>query len=612
MRTVGLSAEAEERVTLRDRVEMLKMLPAAGRGLLAVLITLTLLEGLVPAATAIAFAALVGSVAGVAAVPLLMYLIVLLTGHAVETVREPLSFLARTRIDGDHRARVARLAAEAPTVDALERAEVQALIWESRADPESFIEGSPAPGVLVQLELIGRVLAMVTSGLVLAAFAWWLFPPLLVGAALAQRLYALEGRQWRRVWRASIAPVIHADVWADAIVSPSEGKDIRVFGLSGWAAERIHQNIRRGFGPMWMVGRRVLRGLWRQPLLMLAPLMLAYAVVAFEAASGRASVAVAAAVFAASTTVFQALAEGPALTVKTVTCMRAFKRLQETLRDRPSAEKPLIETAKPPLIRFENLSFSYAQSPRRILDNLDLEVRPGELLGIVGLNGAGKSTLIKLLACLYEPTSGRVTADGQDLASIGAAAWRRRISVVFQDFVRYHLSVADNVALGNGTVKLDKQALQAAARDSGLTELLDRLPRGWQTPLARTRTGGVDLSGGQWQQVVLARALYAMHTGARVLVLDEPTAHLDVRTEFDVFERLAARKGDATVVLISHRLSTVRLADRIVLLEDGRITESGSHDELMALGGGYATMFAIQADRFRRGYDDRIEEGDLA
>ncbi len=178
--------------------------------------------------------------------------------------------------------------------------------------------------------------------------------------------------------------------------------------------------------------------------------------------------------------------------------------------------------------------------------------------------------------------------------------------------MRYHLSAADNVALGNGAVPRDDEALAAAAREAGLTEVLGRLPNGWDTPLARSRTGGVDLSGGQWQQVVLARALYAVHTGARLLVLDEPTAHLDVRTEFDVFGRLAAHRGDATVVLISHRLSTVRQADRIVLLSDGRIAESGSHAALMALGGEYAAMFELQAERFRRGYDDRMEEGDLA
>jgi ATP-binding cassette subfamily B protein len=601
LRSVGLSAQAEQRVTLRDRARMLKMLSSAGRGVLAALIVLILLEGLAPAATAIAFAALIGGVPGAVAAPLLMYLLILLAGHAFGAVREPLEFLAQTRIDGDHRASVARLASASPATGALETAEVQALIWESRADPESFIEGSPGPGVLVQLDLIGRILAMFASGLVLAAFAWWLIPPLIACAAVAQWLYAKEGRQWRKVWRASIAPVIRADVWADAIVSASEGKDIRVFGLSGWAAQRIHQHVREGFGPMWTVGQGVLRGLWRQSLLVLAPLAFAYGVVAAEAAQGRASVAIAAAVFAAATTVFQALAEGPALTVKTVTCLRAFDRLREVLGGKEGEEEAArrAPVGKAPSIRFENLSFRYPESSREILKELELEIRPGELLGIVGLNGAGKSTLIKLLAGLYEPTGGRITAEA-------------RISVVFQDFVRYHLSLADNVVLGNGSVPRDDEALEAAARGSGLTELIERLPMGWDTPLARTRSGGVDLSGGQWQQVVLTRALYAMHTGARVLVLDEPTAHLDVRTEFEVFERLAARKGDATVVLISHRLSTVRQADRIVLLEDGRIAESGTHDELMALGGGYAGMFAIQAERFRQGYDDRLEESELA
>jgi ABC-type multidrug transport system fused ATPase/permease subunit len=216
----------------------------------------------------------------------------------------------------------------------------------------------------------------------------------------------------------------------------------------------------------------------------------------------------------------------------------------------------------------------------------------------VGLNGAGKSTLIKLLAWLYQPTGGRITADGVDLDKIGPEAWRERISVVFQDFVRYQLSAADNVTLGNAAVPKDELALKAAARDAGFDEVVDRLPHGWDTPLSRSRSSGVDLSGGQWQQVVLARALYAVRTGAQLLVLDEPTAHLDVRTEFGVFERLAAHKGDATVVLISHRLSTVRKADRIVLLDDGRIAESGTHDELIALGGRYAEMFAIQAEAF--------------
>ena len=261
-----------------------------------------------------------------------------------------------------------------------------------------------------------------------------------------------------------------------------------------------------------------------------------------------------------------------------------------------------------PLVRFEKVSFGYPASGRTVLRDLDLEIRPGELLAIVGLNGAGKSTLIKLLAGLYRPDSGRITVDGVDLADIDPALWRQKLSIVFQDFVRYQLTARDNVALGQASLPADQDLIDAAAASAGLEEVLGRLPDGWDTPLSRSRSGGVDLSGGQWQQVVLARALYAVRRGARLLVLDEPTAHLDVRTEFEVFDRLAANRGETSVVLISHRLSTVRQADRIVLLDGGRIVESGTHEELMALGGVYAEMFAIQAERFRRGHDDRIEE----
>jgi ATP-binding cassette subfamily B protein len=199
-----------------------------------------------------------------------------------------------------------------------------------------------------------------------------------------------------------------------------------------------------------------------------------------------------------------------------------------------------------------------------------------------------------------------------DVRDLGYAQWRRRLSIVFQDFVKYPLSARENVLLGSPLAGPQAQAvLDGAARDSGFADVLGRLPLGWDTPLSKTREEGVDLSGGQWQQVVLARALSAVRSGARILVLDEPTAHLDVRTEFEVFQRLADVAGQVSVVLISHRLSTVRQADRIVLLDGGRITESGSHDELMARGGLYAEMFTVQAERFVRGYEDVLEEGEL-
>jgi ATP-binding cassette subfamily B protein len=190
-----------------------------------------------------------------------------------------------------------------------------------------------------------------------------------------------------------------------------------------------------------------------------------------------------------------------------------------------------------------------------------------------------------------------------DIADI--PGWQSRLSVVFQDFVKYPLSLRDNIAVGAA----DPGAVVAAARDAGLDGVVSRLPDGYDTPLSGGRRGGADLSGGQWQQVALARALHASRAGARILVLDEPTAHLDVRTEHALFQRLSGITEGISVVLISHRLSTVRQADRIALLSHGRIAELGSHDELMAAGGHYAAMYRVQARRFVQGFDDRLDEG---
>jgi len=617
---------------VRDRVELLIRLGWVGPGLLAALVGLTVLASAIPAATAIAVGWLIARLAAAdssdllpaAAAPLSAYALVLLAGHAVTAVREPLSYLAEARIDGRHRAELSRLAASSPTIGALERSEVQVLIRSARADPESFMDGTPGAGVLAQLDLIGRSLALAGSGLVLAAYAWWAVLLLVAAAMAVHQLSWDEGRQRRRVWRGVLMPSMRADMWSDALMSPAEGKEIRIFGLGEWAIDRIDRHLRLGFDPLLHVGRRILAARWRQLMLVLVPLGIVYVAVALDAARGGAPVAMATAALVAGAGVFEAFADAPHATINAITCIQAFARLREELVDGKPVQpegKPAgasirgtivaRQVDRPPLIRFEGIGFRYPGTGSLVLDGLDLEVRPGELLGIVGVNGAGKSTLIKLLAGLYEPTSGRITADGGDLADIGPRAWRARLSVVFQDFVRYHLSAADNVALGNALAAPDMAAIVDAARDAGFDDVVAQLPGGWETPLARACSGGVDLSGGQWQQVALARALYAVRTGAQVLVLDEPTAHLDVRTEQDVFTRLAAHRGDASVILISHRLSTMRRADRIVLLSGGRITEAGTHEELIAAGGGYATMLAIQAQRFRRGFDDRLEEGEL-
>jgi len=274
---------------------------------------------------------------------------------------------------------------------------------------------------------------------------------------------------------------------------------------------------------------------------------------------------------------------------------------------RPAGEVPSTGIA------FEKVSFAYPGSDRNVLDELDLEFPAGTSTAIVGLNGAGKTTLVKLLARLYEPTGGRIAVDGTGLAEFDARSWQRRLAVIYQDYVRYELDAAANIGLGAPERMGDLAALERACEWAGATEVTGALPDGLATVLSSRYSGGVDLSGGQWQRIALARALFAVQGGASVLVLDEPTAQLDVRAEVAFFDRFLELTQGLTTVVISHRFSTVRRADHIVVLESGRITEQGSHDELLAMDGRYAELFELQARRFadesETSGDEFAEEG---
>ncbi len=254
-------------------------------------------------------------------------------------------------------------------------------------------------------------------------------------------------------------------------------------------------------------------------------------------------------------------------------------------------------------IEMRNVTFRYPGTGKPVLNNINLKIRPGEKLALVGENGAGKTTLIKLLTRLYDPDEGVITLDGIDLREIDLDSLHARMGVIFQDFVRYHLSGHENIGFGQIGTLGNEEYIQAAAKKSGAHEVLSNLPKGYDTILGRWFDDeGMDISVGEWQKVALARAYIR---DAPILILDEPTASLDAKAEYEIFKHFKDLTIDRTAILISHRFSTVRMADRILVLKDGQIVEQGSHDELITVNGLYATMFNLQA----KGYRQEIEEG---
>jgi ATP-binding cassette subfamily B protein len=588
---------------LHDRLLLLRGLREVGAGVVTAWLLLRLGQYVLPAGVALTMALLIDRVehGRTFLVALVAFAGTVLAGQILDAFFQPLTALVKSRVDGAHRAELARLTAASPTLAELEDPEIQDLVRLATADPQYWTEMTPGQGAEAQVGSTMRWIGAISSAAIVAAFAWWLLPVLVVPALVNRAIEWRRSVWFARTWTAGARESRRLGDWKERIMSPAEGKEQRVYGFGEFAVQRQIASVNHMFGKLWEVGGRDRGSAWgRTALLITLPLAVTYAVVANGVVDGRIGIALETAVFTAAYSVYLAVGriydsteiEGSLPAVKALAKLRDLLRAPAA----PASAAPAGGSA-PPLVELRGVRFHYPGTERLVLDDLHLTVRPGELLALVGLNGAGKSTLIKILAGLYLPDAGSVTADGVDIRKIGPDGWRRQISVVFQDFVRYQLSARDNIRLGQASVPVDDAALEAAVDEAGLRPVLDRLPDGMDTPLARTRTGGVDLSGGQWQQVVLARALYAVHTGA-----------LDVRSEAEVFGRLAGRAGDTSILLISHRLSTVRHADRIVLLDGGRITESGTHAELMAYGGEYARMFTIQAERFQRGFEDRVED----
>ena len=277
-----------------------------------------------------------------------------------------------------------------------------------------------------------------------------------------------------------------------------------------------------------------------------------------------------------------------------LTDLLAFLEMRPAIYSKPNA----LPAPRPMRRGFEfrNVSFRYSGNPRWILDGLNFTLTPGERVALVGENGQGKTTIVKLLTRLYDPTNGQILLDGVDLREYSLEDLYREIAVIFQDFMKYEMSVRENIAVGQIDALTHTEALQRAARKSMASDVIARLPNRYDQMLGRRFEGGVELSGGEWQKIALARAYLR---DAQLLILDEPTAALDARSEAEVFRRFAELTCGKTALFISHRFSTVRMADRVVVLQDGKVSEEGSHDELAHLGGQYAEMLEMQAIHYR-------------
>lgn len=261
----------------------------------------------------------------------------------------------------------------------------------------------------------------------------------------------------------------------------------------------------------------------------------------------------------------------------------------------PVHGSPIPQPMKTGIV-FNHVGFQYPTGSRKVLDDISLSIKPGEVVALVGENGSGKTTLTKLLCRLYDPTSGDITIDGMNLRQFDTAALRREITVIFQDYAQYHLTARENIWLGNTRIPLEHERIIAAARNSGADDVISALPYGYDTILGKRFKDGEELSIGEWQKVALSRAFLR---DAQIIILDEPTSSLDARSEYAVFENFRKLASGRTAILISHRFSTVRMADCIYVLKEGRIIEGGTHDELIHYGGAYAHLFETQAQYYR-------------
>ena len=583
-----------DRLRVRDEWKFAGVLRQADRSLTFAWWTLLVLRGVLPALFAIAMGGLVQTVqqGGNLAQPLGMVGVVFVLLQVLSPIHQAVGANLGSRTAAWLYDRLTTACVGPPGMGHLENPKLTTDLTMAR----DFDLGITGPPIFISMNFIAGGLVEFIGGLasaiVLLGFAWWA-PPLLAGAWLATHWLLRESAVWRdRNTDEVRAAQRHADYGYKLAVEPPAAKELRLVGLGGWIVDGFRAQRRRLFELRWEATR-----LRERPVIWSLLLVLAANVVVFWSLSAAAAegsltlgrlVTFASAAVGTSMIAFGGLSwalDGAAAPAAAVLRLQAAMEPAGALVQ--SHESALGMPARE--IRFRQVTFAYPTTSEPVLAGFDLTIPAGSSLAIVGQNGAGKTTIAKLLCRLYDPQQGAIEVDGVDIRALDLGGWRSRVTAVFQDFIRFELSLRENVAPA-GAPDGDIQQALAEAGASGLA--------GLDTILARGYPGGTELSGGQWQRIALARALCAVRLGAGVVLLDEPTAQLDVRGEAEIFDRILAATRHSTTILISHRFSTVRHADRICVLEHGKVVELGTHEELMALGGRYRTMFDLQASRF--------------
>ena len=597
-----------DRLRQRQEWQLAGALWRADRPLATLWFALLGLRGLLPAAFAVVMGVLVGAVqaGGALSGPLAAMGIV----FVLMQVLSPLHATVGANL-GDRTAawlydRLTEACVEPPGLGHLEDPELARDMTVAR----DFDLGQTGPPLSLSVDFIAGSLVTLLSGLasvaLLIGYAWWA-PILLGGAWLSTHWLLRESGVWKDRNTDEVRSAQQdADYAYRMAVDPPAAKEVRLFGLADWVLDRFTRRRVRLHQLQYQATRMRERPILICLVLVFAATGLVFWALVSDAVGGRldlgATVTYARAALSGSLIAFGGLnwaLDGASAPVAAVRRLGPRTGPAGALAsgDRPATGLPAGE------VRFRGVRFAYPNGDGApVLRDFDLTIPAGTSIAIVGRNGAGKTTLAKLLCRLYDPDAGSIEIDGIDLRQFDIDSWRSRVTAIFQDFIRFELPLRDNVAPSGAPDDVVLAALQSAGAANLAT--LD-------TPLAKGQPGGTDLSGGQWQRVALARVLAAVRQGVGVVLLDEPTAQLDVRGEAEIFERILAETRHCTTILVSHRFSTVRQADLICVLEDGRVAELGSHAELMALGGRYRTMFDLQAQRFAAGLSVDADDEDV-